>query len=255
MWPAAKDRECVLTHLAGIGVDPLAAIDVLARGALKTEAGFVVVELDGELLDFPVTLAGVPDGDFKHLGLALWHRANPETRCAFVQGRAGAFPGVEVYAFILGAVRSFFEVPVPIAMAMRAQRHDLQAVVAATYLRWLEGTQCLDPIERLLESCLEAHQSFRVHSAAWRDMKAALVAGEASVTLTSAPRPGGFTLETQAFAMTPRDTALTAVLLLMQPGSTLSAELDNIRRKHAWLNTSGAHRAAPARCLAVLGAI
>lgn len=55
-----RTRGSVLAHLAGIGVDPLAAIDVLARGALKTEAGFVVVELEGVLLDFPMTLVAGP---------------------------------------------------------------------------------------------------------------------------------------------------------------------------------------------------
>jgi len=252
MWPTEADRGGVLTHLAGIGVDPLTAIDVLARGTHKTEAGFVVMTLDGALLDFPVTLAGTPDGDYKHLGLALWHRANCKTRCAFVQGRAGAFPGVELYAFILGAVRGIFEAPVPIAVAMRAQRHDLQAAVARGYLRWLERTQSLDVIEQMLERCLAVHQRFVVHSAAWRDAKATIFMSEASVALSGRAQPGGFSLEGQAFALTPRDATLVVILLLLQPGAALSAELAAIRRAYWWLDDGDCRTPEPARCLSVL---
>jgi len=262
----------VLAHVASTGTDPLVAIDVFARGVVRVDDAFVVVTLhavsaapaDGglsgtpapspqavALVDVPLSLAGVPDGDFQHLCLALWHTANPATRCAFVQGRAAAFPGVAAYSFVLAAVQGLFEVPVPIATAMRAQRHDLQAAVARGYLGWLERTQSLDAIEQMLERCLALHQRFTVHSAAWRDAKAVILASEASVALAAHARAGGFSLEGQAFALTARDATLVLILLLLQPSAALSAELAAVRRAYWWLDGE-ASRPTPARCLSVL---
>lgn len=282
MWPGPGERAAVLAHVASTGTDPLVAIDVFARGVVRVDDAFVVVTLSAApstagnaltapgpelaqrrarepdaaavaLVDVPLGLAGRPDGDFQHLCLALWHAANPATRCAFVQGRAAAFPGVAVYSFVLAAVRGLFEVAVPIAVAMRAQRHDLQAAVARGYLGWLERTQSLDAIEQMLERGLGIHQHFVVHSAAWRDAKAAIFASEASVALSAHAQPGGFSLEGQAFALTPRDATLVLMLLLLRPGAALSAELAAIRRAYWWLDDGDCRTPGPARCLSVLG--
>lgn len=223
---------------------------MFARGTVKTTAGFVVAELSGALVDVPTTLAGEPDGDFRHLGLEFWRGANPTTRCAFIQGRSAAYPRCVVYQFIYSAVRLLFEVPAAVASVQRVQRADLQSIVSRGYVRWLDVARCTGPIERFFERVCEVHQTFVVHSAAWRDMKRVLFFGEVSMVLDSAAAPGGFTLEHQPFATTRRDTMLVAMLLFLIPGLVLSAEYSALRSEFQWLDQG--HEPMSARLMALL---
>ena len=245
-WAAA---EKLAAHLIGGGTNPFDLIDFLAHTntIISQEGDFTLFTNGSTVLDAPTIIAGVPPHkkpSLNLLALAAWKSADPAIRIAYTQGRAAAS---DLHGSLASATKEVTTIPYPFAIMLRAQRCDIQLLVAAAAFRFVTAAPTADAIDRFFEDVWDTPLVFTINTPSYAAFAKAFKELGCSAVVVKHTKKASVIINGAAhLRLARRDVALIALrMVLAQPRlPSAGATLDKHREKHGW---TSCHETMPLR--------